>query len=488
MPEVVSSPLPDVAHDSAAGRMACLEGSCRWPVSLLCWGAAKWLVLATFMGLVASLNFHAPRMFGDVAWLTYGRVQPAFWTFLVYGFGLQIGLGVALWLLVRLGSAPLAFPGAVVAGTVLWNLGLLVGGVGLLAGDTTGHPWLELPGYASPMLFGGYLLIGLGALGTFARRQNATLHPSQWYLLAAVFWFPWIYSTGNLLVVFAPVRGVMQSVVAWWYGAQLMFVWFGFVGLAVLFYLVPRLLNRPLYSHYHAQLAFWLLILFSGWRGIPSGAPVPAWMPGVGTVFAVLTLVPLIALALNFHGTLRGCWEGVRREPTVAHLVAGVGVYLLTMGLEVVRTLPPVGRVTELTWVVPGLQHWYLYGFFAVTLLTAVRLILGRLWPDGFPTAGWGRWGVLLVAVGAAVQAVSLLGGGWAHGRGLLRHDLAFMEAFEPALMAFRLATLGDLLLVVGALWFAVGMGRGLCRALRVRWAPGLAAAFRPEPVTEGRS
>ena len=50
-------------------------------------------------------------------------------------------------------------------------------------------------------LFLGYLLIAFFSLVTLHNRKERALGPSQWFLLAALFWFPWIYFTANYLLV-----------------------------------------------------------------------------------------------------------------------------------------------------------------------------------------------------------------------------------------------------------------------------------------------
>ena len=81
--------------------------------------------------------------------LSYGRVFPASQFLLVYGFCIPAGLGVGLWLLARLGRVELANPLLVTIGGKLWHLGVLVGLIAILAGEATGHEWLEMPRYAS---------------------------------------------------------------------------------------------------------------------------------------------------------------------------------------------------------------------------------------------------------------------------------------------------------------------------------------------------
>src|SRR2546423_12917180 len=85
-----------------------IDASCRLPLLVLFASAAVWLVVGSVFALIASLKFHSPNILADCSWLTYGRVRPIANNCLLYGFCLQAGFGVGLWLLARLGSATLA--------------------------------------------------------------------------------------------------------------------------------------------------------------------------------------------------------------------------------------------------------------------------------------------------------------------------------------------------------------------------------------------
>ncbi|MGA2658963.1 MAG: cbb3-type cytochrome c oxidase subunit I [Verrucomicrobiota bacterium] len=292
--------LQDSANEAAA---ASLDASCRLPLLVLFMSAAAWLVITSGFALIASIKFHSPAFLAGRAWLTYGRVHPAASSAFLYGFCLQSGLAVSLWLLARLGRTKLAQRWLVTLGAMFWNLGVTVGVWGVLAGDRTGFEALELPGYATPMIFVGYLLIGVWGALTFHQRRERRLYVSQWFLFAALFWFPWIYSTAQLLLLTFPVRGVMQSVIAWWYADNLRFVWLWLAGLGAVFYLVPKLTRRDLQNRNLALFAFWIILLFGSWGGIPNSAPVPAWMPALSAVGTVLTTVALLAVGLSVWKT-----------------------------------------------------------------------------------------------------------------------------------------------------------------------------------------
>src|SRR6185436_10889988 len=208
-PAAVPAEETAVAPASAAE----IDASCRLPLLFLFGSAALWLVLGGALAMIASLNFHKPSLLAHCPWMTYGRVVPAHWNCFAYGFAVQAGLGVGLWILARLGRTPLGHPLLLAFAIKLWNIGVTVGVIGILAGDSTGIEWLEMPRYASGMLFFAYTLIAGSALFNFHFRREPSLYPSQWYLLAALLWFPWIYSVANMLIVVTPVRGIMMSLV-----------------------------------------------------------------------------------------------------------------------------------------------------------------------------------------------------------------------------------------------------------------------------------
>ena len=388
---VIPPPLqPDTADAGGAVRSAVpaalIDASCRLPLVVLFLSAAGWLVIASAFGLIASIKFHAPGFLADSAWLTYGRVRPAGVNLMLYGFCLQAGLGVALWMLARLGRTTLAAPWLVVVGALCWNLGVATGILGILTGSSTGFENLEMPAYAASLIFLGYLMMVVWGVLTFHQRRERQLYVSQWFLFAALFWFPWIYSTANLLLLRFRVRGMAQAVIAWWYSDNLLVVWLGLVGLAVVFYFVPKLTSRDLHSRYLALLTFWMLILFGSWSGIPASAPLPAWMPASSAVATVLGVITIITVALNVHCTLEGKCSKLMGHPSLRFMGFGLVAFIVAGLASIVTALPEVSRVTQFTWFTPARDLLNSYGFFAMVMFGAVYYIVPQLVGVKFPS------------------------------------------------------------------------------------------------------
>src|SRR5262245_45471844 len=105
--DAAPGPVPAAAASPGIGT-ADIDLSCRLPLLVLLASAAIWLVLGSVFALIASVKFHSPSFLADTAWLTYGRVRPVYYASMFYGFCIQAGLGVALWITARLAGRRLA--------------------------------------------------------------------------------------------------------------------------------------------------------------------------------------------------------------------------------------------------------------------------------------------------------------------------------------------------------------------------------------------
>lgn len=434
-----------------------IDASCRLPLFGLFGGAAVWLALSSVFGLIASLKFHAPAMFADCAMLSYGRAYPAWSHLLVYGFCIPAGLGVGLWLLARLGRVEVAQPWLIAVGAKIWHTGVLVGLVGILAGQSTGFEWFELPRYSAVMLFFAFLLMTIWMFVTYTRRREASLYPSQWFVIAALFLFPWIFSTAMLLLQFFPVRGVVQASVAWWFSGNLLNVWLTLAGLAATFYLLPKITGRPLQSYYLALFAFWTLLLFGTWTGIPAHAPLPAWMPALSGVATVLTIVPALTVATMVILTCRGSKAPCGGGPLCFTKFGAWSLALATV-LLAVSVCPSLSRVTDYTWFGHGQTTLRLYGFFVMTMLGAIYHILPRLVGEERVCQSRMRANFWLVMPGVLLFSLPLVVGGIRQGLKLLDPGVAFPDGAKAAIMMFRLSSLGETLILVGNLLFLFNM------------------------------
>jgi len=420
-----------------------IDASCRVPLLALFGGAALWLVLGLTFAVLASLTFHKPDMFASCPCMTYGHVQAVANDLLVYGFAIPAALGVMLWIFARLSQAELVLPIVPVAAANLWHLGVLVGVATIFGGGSSGYTWLEFPRASAALLGVSFVLVAISAVATFGQRKVRELYPTHWFLLAALLWFPWIYSTANLFIVSNhPVRGVAQGVINWWYADNLIFVWLALVGLGTAFYFIPKISGQPLKSRFYALFAFWTLILFGTWIGIPAGAPVPAWLPTISSLASYMLLIPIIAVAVVLVQTLWGA-KVKSFGGTFCYARFGSFMFLASALMLAVQACPSHGSTLEFTWFGQAQTQLHILGFAGLILLGAIHEILPQIMGTELPFKKFVQAQFWLSFIGLALYIIPLAIAGVKQGN----------AGYDPAAakIPLMICTTGLLFLLLGS-------------------------------------
>ena len=445
-----------------------IDASCRVPLLALFGGGALCLVLGLLLSIVAGLSFHKPELFANCAGLSYGRAQAAANDLLVYGFVIPAALGVMLWIFARLSQSPLALPIVPVVAANLWLVGVLIGTVAILLGYSTGYPWLEYPRAAAVLIFAAFMLVAVSAAATMGFRLNREMYPSHWFLFAALLWFAWAYSSSNLFLLSYPPRGVVQAIIGWWFANNLLFVFLALAGLGIAFYFLPKFAGKPLASTGYTLFAFFTLIFFGTWCGIPHGAPVPAWLPATSTYTAMLTLLPVLAIAIVLVKTVCGAGCSLDGGPS-CFIKFGSLSFVLSAVLYLTQFCPRWSLITNFTWYNFGVTQWQVLGFAGMILCGAIYHILPRVMEKELPYAGLARFSFWLFAIGVLLLVIPLLVGGVEQGMKLNDPKVAFADAGAAALTFFRVSTMGQFLILIGSLCLLLNIF-----VMTIRWKLGL--------------
>jgi len=421
------------------------------------------------LGLAAAMSFHKPDLFANCACLSFGHAQAAANDLVLYGFIIPAALGVILWIFARLSQAPLALPIVPVAAANIWHLGVLVGTVSILLGHSTGHTWLEYPRIAAVLLFAAFMLVAVSAVATMGFRSNREMYPSHWFLFAGLLWFVWTYSSANLFLLSGqPPRGVVQAIIGWWFSNNMIFVWLALVGVGIAFYLLPKFANKPLANTGYVTFGFLTLIFFGTWCGIPHGAPVPAWLPTTSAFAAMLTILPIIALAIVAGKTVCGSGFSLCAGP-FCFVKFGTMSFVVSALLYVAEFCPRGARGLDFTWFSVGVTQWQLFGFAGMILTGAIYEILPRMMDKALPSPLLAKLNFVTFVLGTIIYVIPLLIGGYEQGLKLQDPSVAFADASGAALMFLRASTLGQVLLLLGSLCLLLNVF-----VMTLQWKRGL--------------
>ncbi len=390
----------------------------QWPTILLLLSAVVWLLTATAFALLASVKSTQPGFLAGCEWLTYGRVWAAYLNSMIYGWGGNALFGVGLWILARLCRRPVPLPGMLLIGAMFWNLAVTIGVGGIIIGDMTSIEWLEMPAYAVPLLAFSSIILGVWGILVVRYGRPGPVYVSQLYVLGALFWFPWIYLTAQIFLVYEPARGVVQAMANMWYVHNLLGLWLIPAGLGAAYYLIPKISGRPIHSYYLASLGFWSLALLTGWGGMRhlAGGPVPAWFVTLGIVASVAMALPIAIAAVNHNVTVFGRWDQVAASPALRFVVFGTISYTLASLIAIAMALRSVSEVAQFTLMVQGQTHHMIYAFFTMTMFGAIYFMMPRLLNQPWPSAKLVQTHFWCSTVGIIIMLVALYAGGWIQG------------------------------------------------------------------------
>lgn len=431
-----------------------VDASSRRPVLVAFGLSVAALLVGSVFGVTASMQLHWPDLIAGPGWLTFGRVRTVHLNAMVYGWASLAMLGVSLWMIPRLVHRELDWARLAEVGVWIWAAGLTYQLGRILTGIPEGMEWLELGVYSgdSFLVIGGGM-VGVALLRTLASRAVDHLYVSVWYIMAALIWFPIIFLTGN----WPAWTGAESAAVNWFYAHNALGLWLTAVNVGAAYYLIPKVLGRPVYSYQLSLLGFWTLAFFYSLNGIHHliGGPMPTWMITTSITASVLMVIPVLAVAINHHMTVVGRFGALRYSPTLRFVVVGAMAYTAVSLQGSFTALREVNRITHFTQWTIAHAHVGVYAFATLVLFGSMYYILPRLLRNEWPSArliGWHFW---LALLGIALYVGALTVVGMFQGLDLLDPDLPFRDSLEATMWGLRARTAAGLMLTAGHVVFA---------------------------------
>lgn len=437
MPSDTSTSGHDAASDVFSGYTAC---------------AALWLVFATLVGVLLSFKFAYPEFAAHTSWLTFGRLRPIHTNDTFYAWA-SIGLvGLAYYVAARSSRTALHSARLAWVGLALFNIAAIAGTITLGMGINNGT--LEYREWWWPIrlvFLAALVVTAWNLLATVARRATDDIYLSNWYTIGAVLWTCII-----AIVAILPwyQYGLGQVAVSGFFMHNAVGLWFTPMALGILYYAIPKLFSRPIYSYALGVFAFWTNLVFYPIIGSHHFlfSPLPWWLQTTAIVFSVAMFVPVWGGSANFLLTMRGQPERLARSPAMFVLVGVLG-YLIgsTQGtFEAFRSSQEMWHLTNYT---VGHSHLTMYGFISFVIWGGVYALLPRATakhPDSL-LMGIHFW---MATVGIVIYVLALSIGGTVQGLDWI-HGLPFIQSVTDMAPFWLWRAVGGSLMFLSHLLFA---------------------------------
>jgi len=422
-----------------------------------CLTSAFWMMVATFMGLLGATELIAPDITENIGWLVFGRVRPIHINLVLFGFVTPGLMAAAFYYIPRLLRTELYSETLGVGTVVLWNAALVGVVVSLAAGHTQGREYAELIWPLDVGVVVVFAMVFVNFVMTVATRKEPVLYVSVWYALAAVVLTTLTYCLGN--IIWRPdtgaLAGIPDAIILWFYGHNIFGLLLTPLSAGVAYYVIPRAVKAPLYSHTLSLVGFWALLVVYTHIGTHHllQVPVPTWLKVISIVDSVAMVIPVMAFLINIWYTAKGRLGEIHADIGAKFVFTGTIMYFFVSIQGSMMALPQVQRVTHFNnWVV-GHAHIGVLGFAGMIALGGLYYILPYL--TGRPLysrflADFQYWMVLIGVSGFTVvlTIVGLIqGNAWLNGETVYRllppvHIYYVLRA-ALGLMIFSSALLG---------------------------------------------
>ena len=406
------------------------------------------LLLSIAFGIIVAFQLLYPDLGAGVAWLSWGRLRfshtqgimlgwlgNAFFAFLYHAVPILSGRQVTS---AALGRWLFAW----------WNFAVMAPGwVLVLSGVSQPLEWAEFPLVVDALVMIALLMALVQFLPPFFSKGLEYLYVSSWYIIGALVFTALAYPMGNLAPEFVTGAAGAAFSGLWIHDAVGLFV--TPLALAILYYVIPASMGRPIYSHFLSMLGFWLLFFLYPLNGthhyvfsvIPMGAQLTAI-----TASALLGVTVVIVVA-NLVLSMRGA--GFRpRDPALRFVAASTVFYLIVSIQGSMQAQMTINQRVHFTdWVI-GHSHLAMLGFASFAAAGGLvhawqRIPWARYNPRAIDAA------FTLVSAGLVLMVVDLTVAGVVQGR-LWASGAPWIESVQSSRVFWAIRAHGASVLVGG--------------------------------------
>ncbi len=427
------------------------------------WGAVGMLV-----GVVLALQLAWwPANLG-LPWTTFGRLRPLHTNAVIFAFTGNFIFAAIYYSLPRLLKTPMFSPLLSKVHFWGWQAIIVSAAITLPLGLTQGKEYAELIWPIDVAIALVWVAFAVNFFGAIWRRRVKHLYVAVWFYMSMVITITVLHVTNSLALPATLTRsypvfsGMTDALVQWWYGHNAVGFLLTTPILGIMYYFLPKSVERPVYSYRLSIVHFWALVFLYIWAG-PHHllySALPDWAQTLGMVFSVALIAPSWGGMLNGLLTLRGAWDKLRTDPVVKFWVVAVSFYGMSTFEGPLMSIRAVNALSHYTdWTIghvhSGALGWVGMAAFA-TLYWLVPQVYGReLHSQKAATAHF--W---LATIGIVIYIVAMWVAGITQGlmwraidpdTGLLAYP-NFMDTVLQLIPFYWLRLLGGLMYLCGTL------------------------------------
>ncbi|OCX53883.1 cytochrome C oxidase Cbb3 [Mucilaginibacter sp. PPCGB 2223] len=373
-----------------------------------------WGIIGMLVGLIVAIQLYHPAANMGNQYTTFGRIRPLHTNAVIFAFvGNAIFMGV-YYSLQRLLKARMFSDILSKIHFWGWQLIIVSAVITLPLGLTTSHEYAELEWPIDIAITLIWVVFGINMFGTIFKRRERHLYVAIWFYIATFVTIAVLHIVNSFELPVSAFKsymvyaGVQDALVQWWYGHNAVAFFLTTPYLGMMYYFLPKMANRPIYSYKLSILHFWALIFIYIWAG-PHHllyTTLPGWAQSLGVAFSVMLIAPSWGGMINGLLTLRGAWDKVRDDVVLKFMVVGLTAYGMATFEGPMLSLKQVNAIAHFTdWIIAhvhvGALGWNGFLTFAILYWLIPRIYKTELYSKKLASFHFwiGTLGILFYAI-----------------------------------------------------------------------------------------
>lgn len=459
-----------------------------------------WGIIGMTVGLIAAIQlFHPAANMGN-QYTTFGRIRPLHTNAVIFAFvGNAIFMGV-YYSLQRLLKARMFSTALSQIHFWGWQLIILSAVITLPLGLTTSHEYAELEWPIDIAITLIWVVFGINMFGTIFKRRERHLYVAIWFYIATFVTIAVLHIVNSFELPVSPFKsymvyaGVQDALVQWWYGHNAVAFFLTTPYLGMMYYFLPKMANRPVYSYKLSILHFWALIFIYIWAG-PHHllyTTLPGWAQSLGVAFSIMLIAPSWGGMINGLLTLRGAWDKVREDVVLKFMVVGLTAYGMATFEGPLLSLKQVNGIAHFTdWIVAhvhvGALGWNGFLTFAILYWLMPRMYKTELYSKKL--ASFHFW---IGTLGILFYAIPMYWAGFTQGlmlkeftpEGILKYP-NFLQTTVLIIPMHIMRSVGGAMYLLGVIVMAYNLTKTMLKGKLVANEPAQAMALLPVHTME---
>jgi cytochrome c oxidase cbb3-type subunit I/II len=318
-------------------------------------------VVGMLVGLLLAFMFLFPNLTNGISFLSFGRLRPLHTNAVIFAFVGNAMFAGVYYSMQRLLKARMFNDILSKIHFWGWQLIIVAAAITLPLGYTTSKEYAELEWPIDIAIALIWVVFGINMIGTIIKRRERHIYVAIWFYIATFVTVAVLHIFNSFelpvsaLKSYSVYAGVQDALVQWWYGHNAVAFFLTTPFLGMMYYFVPKVANRPVYSYRLSIIHFWSLIFIYIWAG-PHHllySTLPDWAQNLGVVFSIMLIAPSWGGMINGLLTLRGVWDKVRTDVVLKFFVVAITGYGMATFEGPMLSLKNVNAIAHFTdWII----------------------------------------------------------------------------------------------------------------------------------------